>query len=256
VASCQSLRTIEAHEGWARAVAFSRSGERLASAGMDGTIKLWDPNTGALTRTFMAHAGGVRSVVFSNDDRRLISGGDDERLCVWDSQTGEQIRAVEAGPGLVWPLRQSADGRLLAHGDGRDERVTIWAADSLLRMIDLNVICGSWQGLALTPNGEQIAGVSPDLKMVRLCRLDGTVVRSFPHPDYVTGLAISPDGRYLATCCYDLLVRLWDVETGDERAVFRGHRQRPTPIVFSPNGEILASGGDDGTIWLWRAPHS
>jgi WD40 repeat protein len=235
-------------------VAFSRSGERIATAGMDGMIKLWDTTTGALLRTISAHQGGARSVLFSIDDRQLISGGNDERLCVWDAQTGDQVRSIDAGPGWVWPLRQSADGRLVAHGNGEDVGVTIWATDSWLRMIDLSVINGSWQGLAFMPKGDQIVGVTPDWKTVQLCRLDATVLRSFVHADDVTGLAISPDGKFLATSCYDQLVRLWDIETGDERAVFRGHRGHVVEVVFSPDGQILASGGDDGTIRLWRAP--
>ena len=55
------------------AVAFSPDGTRLASAGTDGTVRLWDPASGQLTATLEGHADGVSAVAFSPDSHRLAS---------------------------------------------------------------------------------------------------------------------------------------------------------------------------------------
>ena len=66
-------------------------------------------------------------------------------------------------------------------------------------------------------------------------------------------MAFSPDGETLASGGGDRTIRLWDVETGQERAALEGHTGRIESVAFSPGGGILASGGWDGTIRLWDA---
>src|SRR5262245_47449297 len=65
------------------------------------------------------------------------------------------------------------------------------------------------------------------------------------------GLAISPDGKQIATAGEDRAVRLWHPESRKELRALTGHQQRVASVAFSPDGKRLASGGYDGTIRLW-----
>ena len=75
--------------------------------------------------------------------------------------------------------------------------------------------------------------------------------------DSVFGLAFSPNGRLLASAGEDRTVRLWDVASGKQRAIFTGHTDDVKDVAFSPNGQLLASasgGFDDNTARLWKVP--
>ncbi|MEV5796591.1 nSTAND1 domain-containing NTPase [Streptomyces collinus] len=71
------------------------------------------------------------------------------------------------------------------------------------------------------------------------------------HNGPVQALALSPDGRTLATGSTDRTARLWDTATGRLRATLKGHHDLVNTVAFSPDGRTLATGSDDQTVRLW-----
>jgi len=69
--------------------------------------------------------------------------------------------------------------------------------------------------------------------------------------DNVTGIAFSPDEKYLVTCSFDGSVRLWEVATGKEVRRFAGHTVAAFGAAFSPDGKYILTSGRDGTARLW-----
>src|SRR4051812_43118194 len=82
------LLTFERQTKSITSVAFSPDGKTLASVSGDGTIKLWDPATGAVQRTLGKHAGGVETVAFSPDGKTLAAGCSDKTIHLWDVAAG------------------------------------------------------------------------------------------------------------------------------------------------------------------------
>jgi WD40 repeat protein len=95
-AAPQPLRTIDAHQGFIRAVAVSPDGTLVASAGNDLVVRLWNREDGGLVRELGGHESHVYNVAFHPSGGRLVSGDLKCNLIDWDVATGKQLRTWQA----------------------------------------------------------------------------------------------------------------------------------------------------------------
>jgi len=110
------------------------------------------------------------------------------------------------------------------------------------------------------PPGASAADVSADGELVVvggsrfLARTGPAGLRwSVPHPGaWPLDVALSPDGRWIASAGPDEAARVWDAETGALRALLTGHKARVAAVEFSPDGQLLATGSWDGTARMWE----
>ena len=97
-------------------VALSGDGRYIVSGSGDGTVAVWDLQTGARLHELTGHQGGVNSVALSGDGRHIVSGSDDGTVAVWDLQTGARL-ATLALDGAIACLRWHPADRFLVVGD-------------------------------------------------------------------------------------------------------------------------------------------
>jgi hypothetical protein len=79
------------------------------------------------------------------------------------------------------------------------------------------------------------------------------LLRTLTHANYVTSVAVAPDGTWLASGSDDKTVRIWDAATGQQRTVLTGHTGGVTALAIAPDGTWLASGSEDKTVRIWDA---
>jgi WD40 repeat protein/DNA-directed RNA polymerase specialized sigma24 family protein len=231
------LRILPGHTDHVVAVAFRPDGRLLASAAYDGTIRLWEPDTGLETRLLRTPAP-VRGVAFSPDGRLLASAGLDGRLILWNARTGRPFRTLGGPPGRLSSVAFSPDGRMLAAG-AADRTVKLWDVRTGRPVRGLGGHEDVVSAVAFTADG-RLASSSID-GTARLWDVrTGKQVLALRHSAPVYGLAFRRDGLRLATASEEG-ARVWDVRTGKQvLSVGKAGSEAARAVAFSPDGKRLA----------------
>lgn len=202
--------------GWA----FTPDGETLALASRGGYIELWDANTFRFlsSTNITGHTGNVYSVAFSRDGNTIASGHLDARIRLWDTDTGDFRREFIGHRSNVVSVAFSPTEPILASGS-YDRTIRLWPYNRSTITISFGGIGGA---------------------------LD--VIRT-GHSRVVSSIAMSPDGKMIASGSNDTTVRLWNVKTGEHLHTFAEGNRGVRSVAFSPDGETLASSSDAVRLW-------
>lgn len=231
------------------AVAYSRDGSRLASAGWDQRVRIWDPGTGELIATWAGHENWVIALEFSPDGRMLASASNDKTVRVWDMATGEPREVITGHLGPVTGVTFLGDGRTLA-SCSMDGTVRLWHSSS-----------GEPLGTPVRHTSALLGVAVVNEEVLTACS-DGTVCRwsianphrqseQLGHSGRINDIEFAADGSQLFTASNDGSVGVWDTATGSVLTRLRGNGHPVRSLSKHSNG-MIASSSSDGTIDLWR----
>ena len=253
------VRALAGHAGAVRGVAVGSRGERVASAGSDGTVRVWDLKCGdAAPLTMASHARGVVSVALSPDEDLLASAGFGSTVELWDAATGRHLATLDGHEKIVYGITFSPDGRRLASASW-DKTIRLWDVAAREHVMTLYGHTSFARAVAFTPDGHRLVSVGED-KAVRLWDAhDGRALFSLAGHTSVTVLAaVHPDGRRVATTSWDGTVKLWDITNNPEVLTLR-HDQWVAAVALAADGSTLATASGNRfepsghTVRLWDA---
>ena len=201
--------------------ALSPDGKLLAIGTWRHEIMLFNTDNGSLLRTLHGHEGQVRGVAFSPDGHFLASAGEDRKLTLWDTQTWAPIRSYTLSTdGIMNTLQFSSDGAIL-YLAGMNTPILAWRVRDLTPLRTFVPANNAWQAVSLSPDDSKVAARWNQAKVG-----SGGVIDSKP---FLT-LYNARTGAVIWT------------QANVANDIFA------SPLVFSPNGQLLAMGMDGGAV--------
>jgi WD40 repeat protein len=249
-----STRLVARCKVAAGCVAFSPDSKWMATGALDGSVQLWNSQTGKSSRSFGTHQEWVRSVTFSPDGERLYSAARDKAVNVWRVSNGELVDTYQCRAG-VESTALSPDGKTLAVGatpmGANRHDIELWNTETskLKKILTGAEYCYVYK-LAFGRDNRNLA-VGLSIPKVRIWDVTNASKRlTIPEAEGRDVVTLSFSGKYLATG-EDGGVRVWDSETGREMLSLKGHVGDVLYAAFSDDDSTLMTAGKDGTLQTW-----
>ncbi len=227
---------------------------RMMTASADGTVKVWNRETGRAEYTLLGHGGGVSAIAFNPASQQFATAGQDSRAKLWNIQPSFTPTILTGHTAAVLGAAVNGDGTLVATGSG-DATIKLWNAVSGDLERTLTGHNAAVNDVAYSPDSARLASAGEDHIAYIWDLASGRVLQNLDHGGPVNAVAFSPDGAWLATASEDGLARVWDAVDGTRLAKFDNSDNGASPansVIFSPDGSQLLTGDSAGRITIWN----
>jgi WD40 repeat protein len=240
---------IRSSAGAVGAMAVSPSGLYLATAPADGTVRVWDLKNGLETRRISGLSSAAGAVAINADDT-ILAAADDSGAKVWDLVTGKLLHTLSGHDGPVTALAFGKDANTLLTG-GQDDEIAQWDLTTGDEARRFTAHDGDIRDIEVS-NGVMVSGDETGAVIVWDFD-DGEPSDPFgpvTDDEELGAVALSADGRYIATGTTDGDIKLWDTD-GEEIGRFGSIEGPVGQLNFNADGTKLVSVGSDNAVTLW-----
>jgi WD40 repeat protein len=234
-----------------RCVRFSPDGERVATGGNDGLVRVWSVSGNAPPKVFRGATDQVTALAFAPDGRTLAAASADDSVVLHDTQQWQEYE----------PLASAHASGAVAFSP-RDRLLAVACQDHSVSLIDTTsgILRGTCRGhrdtvvaLAFCAKDGRLATASRD-RTLRLWDTATAALReTLTLPTAPWDLAVAPDGRLLAAAFPDGDVRWWDLSSLQERPPPSRPSAPVRILAFTPDSRTLLGGCQDGVVRFWDA---
>ncbi len=241
---------IRGHEKSVRSVAYSPSGDIIASASADKMIKFWDSNTGRCINT-IKESGAINTVSFDpHNGYRVVSASVYNCARIWDVKNGTCLLTLKGHEKGICSAHFSPNGQKIVTAS-KDCSIRIWDVNSGQCIHILKEHNSFVNSAEFSPDGKLIISASSD-RTVRLWDSStGECLNIFKgHLGSVYSASFNEDGSMIVTSSDDKNVFLWDTK-GNLIKEFKGHKKAVLSARFSHDNKSVISSSLDNTIRIW-----
>jgi WD40 repeat protein len=251
LAQCPKLTRVWSDASRVNHAEFSPDGKRILAAEFQGSVKIYDLESGSVLSHHFESTNWLWSATFSPDGRFAATANADGLVYVFEASNLEEICRLPHTT-LVNSARFSPDGL----------RIVTACNDGFTRVWNLHT---RKVELCLTQHARLVnfADFSPDGRLIVTTSQDNTARiwdaetgasrETLIHPGWVNYAAFSPDSKRVVTACADHKARVWDVESGKRIMPDLIHGDGVMSAEFSPDGRLILTASVDGTARLWLA---
>ncbi|MEW5873466.1 MAG: BTAD domain-containing putative transcriptional regulator [Chloroflexota bacterium] len=250
----------------------SPNGRQALAGFQDGSLALWEIETGTEIQRFYGHPAEVNDLAFTPDGSQAVSAGGDGAVIVWDLSSGKEILRFVGHSGPVKAVDISPDGRSVVSGGFSGDsgmnpgELILWDLATGREIRCFTGHTASVVDARFSPDGMRILASSGDPTLVltegtltidyRLILWEGStgeIVREFQNLENdASSIAFSPDGaKALTGSAWYYALTLWDLSSGEALAVFTGHTNTVRQVFITPDGRKAISASEDQSLLLW-----
>ena len=241
------------HDDQVLSAQFSADGQRVVTASVDHTARVWDAASGKPLSEPMKHDGAVYSAQFSPDGQRVVTASVDKTARVWDAASGKPLSEPIKHDDAVYSAQFSPDGRRVVTASV-DKTARVWDAASGKPLTEPMQHHGPVQFAQFSPDGQRVVTASVD-KTARVWDAATGKALSEPmkHDGAVYSAQFSPDGQRVVTASVDKTARVWDAASGKPLSEPIKHDDTVYSAQFSPDGRRVVTASWDLTARVWDA---
>ncbi len=254
VESDKAAKLLPGHEGAVHALAYGSDANTLISGSEDNTVVLWDITGNKAKATLKEHTAPVEAIALAPDRKSFATGAKDGNVSVWD-ESGKKTNALKA-PGAVAGLAFGPDGAVLACASNEMQAgseigaIRVWDVKTAKEIAAPIIESTGVFGVAFKPSSATLLIASKDFALrARDSKTGAEQLALRGHFGWIRSTAITPDGATVASSSYDNTVKLWNWAAPNE-VLQQGDAVEA--LAFSNDDQLLASGGPDGAVKLWR----